>query len=357
MGRIGQGQGYDPIMQSDSHPHPDAVGQRSRNVPDGTVRVSVVVPTRNRSERLVRLLDALVAQDMSEPFEVVVVDDASSDDTLTRLRAFVTMTSVPLTVVPSAVNAGPGSARNNGWRSARGDVIAFTDDDCVPDPGWLRALTDGLSGADIAVGRTRPPEEQLPLIGPFSNYLDLDHNGSYSTCNIAYRRDVLIKMDGFDQDRFRWPNGEDTDLGLRSVKAGYRDTYVPGALVWHDVSPSNLRSHWTRIPRLDGLVALVAAHPEARATMGAGWFLRSVDKAVLIAWVAVLGLLVRPHRIEFRVFAVLAAVIYVWQFRKCHYAARTPGEAVLSVPQGFLADSRAVMVLLRSSARHGTLLL
>lgn len=317
----------------------------------------MVVPTCNRSARLRRLLAALSAQEMAEPFEVIVVDDASGDDTLTQLRAFETVATFPLVVVTSAVNAGPGAARNQGWRAARGDVIAFTDDDCVPDPGWLRSLTDGMAAADIAVGRTRPPTDQLHLIGPFSNYLDIGHNGSYSTCNIAYRRDVLIKTDGFDQGRFRWPNGEDTDLGLRAVKAGYGDTYVPDALVWHDVSLSDLGSHWPRIRRLDGLVALVAAHPEARATMGAGWFLRSVDKAVLIAWAALLGLVVHPRRLESRVFALLAAAVYVWQFRKCHYDPRTSREAVLSVPQGFLADSWAVMVLLRSSVRHRTVLL
>jgi GT2 family glycosyltransferase len=325
--------------------------------PTPSPHVSVVVPTCNRSERVLRLLDALSAQDLTGSFEVVVVDDASHDDTVARLHSRSPEPRFSLVVVETADNAGPAAARNRGWRRARGGVIAFVDDDCVPDPSWLRALVDCLVESDIAVGRTRPPADQLHLIGPFSSYLDIDHNGSFSTCNIAYRRDVLEATGGFDQDRFTWPNGEDTDLGLRARQAGYCDAYASEALVWHDVGVSEFRANCSRARRLDGLVALIAAHPEARDLMHAGWFLRSVDKAVLLAWVAGAGLLLRPRPMESRVMAGLAAAIYVWQFRKCHYDARSAREAVTSIPLGFVADSWAVMVLIRSSVRHRTLLL
>jgi GT2 family glycosyltransferase len=306
---------------------------------------------------MLRLLDALNAQDIPEPFEVVVVDDASRDDTVERLRGVAPNQRYSLVIVTSLVNAGPGGARNRGWHQAQGEVIAFVDDDCVPDPGWLKALTGAMDEADITIGRTRPPEDQMHRIGPFSSYLDIDHNGSFSTCNIAYRRQVLEEMNGFDEVRFVWPNGEDTDLGLRSVKAGYRDAFVFEALVWHDVGASEFWAHFSRIRRLDGLVALVAVHPEARDIMKASWFLRSVDKAVLIAWAAALALLLRPRTCGARACAAVAAILYVWQFRKCHYDARTPVEAITSVPQGFVADSWAVMIMIRSSARHRTLLL
>ena len=330
---------------------------RENAASNATGRASVVVPTRNRSERLLRLLDALDTQDLAEPFEVVVVDDGSKDDTLERLQVAAPSRRYSLVVVPSAVTTGPGGARNRGWREAQGELIAFVDDDCVPVPGWLRALTDGLVDADIAVGRTKPPDDQLDRIGPFSSYLDIDHNGSFSTCNIAYRRQVLEEMGGFDEVRFVWPNGEDTDLGLRSVKAGYTDAYVAEALMWHDVGASEFMAHLSRIRRMDGLVALVAAHPESRQIMHASWFLRSVDKAVLIAWAAALGLALRPRMVGTRVFAAVAVMLYVWQFRKCHYDPRSTLESVTTVPMGFVADSWAVMVLIRSSARHRALLL
>ena len=321
------------------------------------VRISVVVPTHNRAERMLRLLDALADQAVSEPFEVVVVDDASDDGTVDRLHEAPSRYPFELEVVRSEINTGPAGARNRGWKAAHGDVVAFTDDDCVPDSRWLATLVSGLDRADIAVGRTRPPDDQLPLIGPFSSYLDIGHNQSFSTCNIAYRRGVLEAMGGFDEAAFAWPNGEDTDLGLRSTGAGYDDAYVPEALVWHDVGPSQFAAHFRRIRRLEGIVTLVARHPEARQNVGAGWFLRSVDKAVLVAWAAGLNLLIRRGSRDTKAFALAAALLYVWQFNQSHYRARSLQEWATSVPLGFVADSWAVIIMIRSSVRHRTLLL
>src|SRR5580658_3258151 len=164
-------------------------------------------------------------------------------------------------------------------------------------------------------------------------------------------------MDGFDEVNFRYPNGEDTDLGLRAVKAGYRDAFAPDAVIWHDVGHSSFKAHFDRIERLDGLVALASLHPEAREIMECGYFLRSVDKAVFISWAAILGLLLRPRLASTRLFAALAAVLYVWQYRKWHYKARSAAELVTSIPQGFVADSWATMVMIRSSVRYRTVLL
>jgi GT2 family glycosyltransferase len=288
----------------------------------------------------------------------VAVDDRSKDDTIERLRGLAGSQPFALTILPSEVNTGPAGARNRGWHAAQVELIAFTDDDCVPDPGWLRSIVATLDAdADIAVGRTRPPDDQLHRIGPFSSYLDLKHNRSFSTCNIAYRRTVLEKLDGFDQVHYAFPNGEDTDLGLRAVKDGFKDAYAPEALIWHDVGASEFMAHFRRIERMDGLVALTALHPEARQIMECGYFLRSVDKAVLIAWTALLGLLLRPGLARTRLFALVAAGLYVWQYRKWHYKARSASEAVTSVPLGFVADSWATMVMIRSSIRHRTILL
>jgi GT2 family glycosyltransferase len=340
--------------------HPRASLSSGDNVElmaDGDVRVSVVVPTHNRSTRVQRLVAALAAQELSQPFEVVVVDDASEDDTVARLHPMVADQPFDLVLVQSAGNTGPAGARNRGWREARGEFIAFIDDDCVPDRLWLGHLVAGLDSAHIAIGRTRPPEDQLHLIGPFSSVLDIGHDLSYSTCNIAYRREVLEAMGGFNDDAFKWPNGEDTDLGLRSVKAGFDDRFMPEALVWHDVGPSHLKDHIRRLRRLDGIVTLVSLHPEARPNLNAGWFLRSVDKAVLIGWAAAIGVCVRPRSREARLFALVAAIIYVWQFERSHYRSRSTRERATSAPLGFLADSWAVCVMIRSSVRHRTLLL
>ncbi|MHB1534688.1 MAG: glycosyltransferase family 2 protein [Acidimicrobiales bacterium] len=323
----------------------------------GLGSVSVVIPTYDRAERLHRLLTALAAQRGSGPFEVVVADDCSPDDTVPRTRALAAEVPYQLVVLASPVNAGPAAARNRGWKAASGEGIVFTDDDCVPDPGWLASMVDGLQDADIVVGRTRPPKEQLGRIGPFSSYLDIGHDGSFSTCNVAYRRGVLESLGGFDEIRFRVPNGEDTDLGLRARRAGFSEAYREDALVWHDVRSSDFAGHLRRVRHLEGLVALVSAHPDARRSLNAGWFLRSVDKAVLIAWAAAAVTAIRPRSRTARLLAAGAGALYVRQFGKSHYPARSRWEWIRAVPLGFVADSWAVVVMIRASARYRTLLL
>ncbi|MGI8751466.1 MAG: glycosyltransferase family 2 protein [Acidimicrobiales bacterium] len=321
------------------------------------VLTSVVIPTYNRSDQLIRLLAALATQ-VDVDFEVVVADDGSGDDTVVRARALADTVPYPLTVVTSPTNTGPAATRNRGWRRARGDLIAFIDDDCVPAPFWLVNLLSGFDHADLVIGRTRPPDDQLDQIGPFSSYLDIADGEGFLSCNIAYRRSVLEAVDGFDDEAFPLHNGEDTDLGLRALEAGFRDRFVDEALAFHDVHPSDFGAHLRRVRHLEGIVALVARHPVARhRPFRAGWFLRSVDKAVLICWVTVAGLVARPRGRSAWLAAAVGASLYVWQFPRSHYRPRSRGEWATSVPLGFAADSWAVAVMIRSSVRHRTILL
>lgn len=315
-----------------------------------------MIATRDRVHLVKRALDALAAQDGAPPFEVVIVDDGSRDGTATTIERLRQSSPYPLTVLRSSSPAGPAAARNLGWQAATGTSVLFTDDDCVPGGDWIRAMSHGLAEADIVVGRTRPPRAQLELRGPFSSYLDMDHDGRFSTCNVGYRRAVLDSLGGFDSEHFRYPNGEDTDLALRARKAGYTDTFAEDALVWHDVHPSDFRAHLRRVKRLDGVVALVARHPEARELLNAGWFLRSVDKAVLICWAALIGTLVRRRRSSWLAVAV-ASALYVWQFGRSYYPPRSRPERLATLPLAFVSDSWAVAVMARSSLRHRTVLL
>lgn len=323
----------------------------------GAPAISVVVATRDRRDLVGRLLQALAEQQTSEPFELVLVDDASKDGTADFAESMRDRFPFELTVLRQPRSLGPGQSRNRGWREAKSDRIAFTDDDCVPDPGWLEAIKQSLADHDVVIGRTRPPDDQLHLIGPFSSYLDLGHNGTYSTCNIGYRRAVLDRVGGFDPD-FKWPNGEDTDLGIRSRKSGASEVYTEVALVWHDVHPSQFRTYFRRLRRLEGLVALVARHPEVRDDLFRGsLFLRSIDKAVLVGLgsAGMAALIRRPA-----VSALLVALglgTYAWQFPKAYYPARSRRELAETLPRAFVADVYTVGVMVRSSVRWRTVLL
>src|SRR6478609_4994583 len=113
---------------------------------DGSRPLSIVVATRSRADRLRALLAAL-----GDGLDVVAVADGATPEVLAVLR------DAPVRVVELSPGRGPAAARNAGWRAATGSVVAFTDDDCVPSPGWAAALA-GAAGADEDVVVQGPVE-------------------------------------------------------------------------------------------------------------------------------------------------------------------------------------------------------
>jgi cellulose synthase/poly-beta-1,6-N-acetylglucosamine synthase-like glycosyltransferase len=231
-------------------------------------RVSVIVPVRDRRALLARCLDALDAQTYRD-VEVVVVDDGSTDGS-GDLAASRGVTVVRTTGV------GAVAARTAGVAAAAGQVLAFTDSDCEPDPDWLaRAVAAIDAGADVVNGRTRPARPTLPLERSMGSGLE----GLYPTCNVLYRRDVFERAGGFDLEAgdrlgFRPDRrskgdgfGEDTMLAWRVARAGGRIQYVPEAGVAHAVFSPDLVDVLSRTARVAAFPGLVKEVPELRDTL------------------------------------------------------------------------------------------
>jgi glycosyltransferase involved in cell wall biosynthesis len=202
--------------------------------------VSVVIPTRNRNERLRRSLEGLRGQTVPpERFEVIVVDDGSSDATPQVLEVERHRDGLDLRVLRRDAPAGPATAREEGWRSARSPLVAFTDDDCVPAPDWLERGLDAARRmpSTIFQGRTEPDPAERSRMGPFSRTIEVTGpDPGFQTCNIFYPREVLEAVDGFDAELFPAPGGEDADLAWRAIAAGFGTAYCADALVHHAVN-------------------------------------------------------------------------------------------------------------------------
>jgi len=225
-----------------------------------------VVATHGRAGLLPRLVNALEGQVGAPAFEVVLVDDGSSDDTWATIEQLAAASSLPVRGVQMPSQSGPAAARNAGWRAATGDLIAFTDDDCVPQPEWLATLATALSASDIAQGCTLPDPAQLHLLGPFARTMDVrSETGYYQTCNVAYRRATLDAVGGFDDDLRQ--AGEDIELATRAMAAGATTAFCGGAVVHHDVRPSSLRAHLRGTLRWGGIVLAVRKQPALRAKL------------------------------------------------------------------------------------------
>jgi glycosyltransferase involved in cell wall biosynthesis len=113
---------------------------------------SVVVPTYLRPDFLDRCLEALISQEFdSGSFEIIVADDAGSYATQRQVEASADRSAILIHYVSPTSAHGPAAARNAGWRIARGEIVAFTDDDCIPDPRWLAEGIGAFASGAAAV--------------------------------------------------------------------------------------------------------------------------------------------------------------------------------------------------------------
>jgi GT2 family glycosyltransferase len=205
-----------------------------------TPRISVVVPTWRRPDLLRRCLDALCAQRLpGEAFEVIVCDDGPTEETRRLVEALAQgrrRSGPQIRYVPVSATQGPAAARNRGWEHARADIIAFTDDDTVPDPAWLE---QGLAAMTPAFGALAG-RVVMPLPHPPTDYA-LNESGlttaEFVTANCFVRRDALRAVGGFDE-RFTMAWREDSDLQFKLLENGYRLGRAPEAVVVHPLRPA-----------------------------------------------------------------------------------------------------------------------
>ncbi len=204
-----------------------------------SLRVSVVVPTYRRPELLGRCLAALTAQTMApDSYEILVADDAASAETRRQVEEFSKKATCLIRYLPVTRTHGPAAARNTGWRAARAPIIAFTDDDTVPDTGWLATGAGALerdSELAAVTGQVIVPLPPLPTDYQ-RNEAGLE-TAAFVTANCFCRPGILNTLGGFDE-RFTSAWREDSDLHFRLLEHGFKLRKVPEAIVIHPVRPA-----------------------------------------------------------------------------------------------------------------------
>lgn len=216
--------------------------------------VSVVVPTRGRPGALKRCLESLVRQDYPiDAFEIVVIDDGSPQPvTLPEIGPDV---SVLLRRQPQG---GPAAARNHGLEHARGEYVAFIDDDCEASPDWLRELVGTLqrhpgagAGGPVANDLARNPfsEASQALVSFLCEYYNASPEDArfFTSNNLAFPRAALMEAGGFDA-QYQRAAAEDRELCDRWRRQGRRLVTAPAALVRHShdlTLPAFWRQHFS----------------------------------------------------------------------------------------------------------------
>jgi len=213
---------------------------------EGPIAVSVIVCTYNRCEKLERSLRAIASSMARCNFatEIVVVDNNSRDATETVVRDFARGCPVPLRYVVER-SQGLSYARNCGIREAKGDIVAFTDDDCIVDPDWVAVVAREFAASpDVMVvgGRVDlyTPEDRPITIRP------IDERVRYSSttqiyahiigCNMAFRRVLVDRIGWFDPalGGTRGVTADDIDFIYRAMRSGAGVVFVPDLRVRHD---------------------------------------------------------------------------------------------------------------------------
>lgn len=314
------------------------------------IEVSVVIPTRRRPALLGGCLAALAVQSLDpRRIEVIVVDDGCDGGTEPIICAW--RPRLPgLRYLAQPCPAGPAAARNRGWRAARGPIVAFTDDDCLPGPDWLQSgLAAFTAGVDGVGGRMVVPTPVPPT--DYERNAALLEGAEFVTANCFYRRAALEAAGGFDE-RFTAAWREDTDLAFTLLERGCRLVRAPEAVVVHPVrsAPWGISLRQQRKSQFNAL--LYRKHPalyRRRIQSAPPWHYYLTLGALLAALV---GLLTGRRSVRDPALALWLGLTGRFTLRRLRHTSRAPLHVVEMALTSALIPPLAICWRLRGAVKH-----
>lgn len=201
------------------------------------MKISVVIPTYNRPNLLLKCLESLEKQNLNkDDYEVIIVSDGPDLNTRDSMKTWLIQTDLNAEYLPGEERKGPAAARNRGWMKAQAPLVAFTDDDCLPDKNWLSSFLGHYDKERIIAftGKTQVPLPKRP--SDFAINLSRLNNADFITANCACTKEALYKVNGFDE-RFKMAWREDSDLEFKLINQYVPILKVNTAVVIHPVYP------------------------------------------------------------------------------------------------------------------------
>ena len=324
--------------------------------------MSVVVSARDAAATIGGTLDGLLAQEDAPPFEVIIIDNGSNDTTADVIENH----PLELRLIRRVRGDGVGVARNEGVAASRGRIIAITDADCVPAPGWLRAGVLAMEAADIVQGGVRPTPGQY--VGPYDRTVAIGaETGFYETANLFVRREWFERVQGFSAwvtwqevgstRRTRVPDrpfGEDAWFAWEARRLGARVGFASDSIVHHVIFPGDVSTFVMEQFRLRHFPPLMARIPELRNVFAwHRYFLNARTAALDAAIVSVIAAAVVRSPIP-----LVAAVPYGLLLRRevGRFPLRLRGKARYAAAV-VARDAVGLVALMRGSVRARTPLL
>jgi len=279
------------------------------------IEVSIVVPFYNAGVSILNLINSIFKVDYPiNKFELILVNDGSTDNSIAIIKKHLESAiknGYQVQLICLEENLGPAAARNKGISSARGNIVAFTDADCIVDSKWLKYITAAFKEQCIAgvFGKIVTDKENLlfPLeVAPVGH--------KYITANCAYRKKVLLEVGGFDE-RFKHPFREDTDIALEIIKRGYQIVFEENAIVYHPFRKNNLKQIIKEAFMHQYDVLLYKKHSKMAAqAMESSWFSKPILGPFSSLFFILIAVVTIFFLVSFKKFIILLVLFLFFLF-------------------------------------------
>ena len=327
-----------------------------------SVKVSVVIPTYNRKESLKETLESLFNQTYpKDKYEIIVCDDDKSTDGTEGLVKEL-MKNSPCKITYFKVKSkykGPAAARNVGIENADGEIIGFTDDDCVASPNWIEEAVPYFEAGKIGAiqGFVAPqmykPNWMEKIFKIRQGIAHTEDDGRYVTANMFFRKKAIVEAGYFDPELV-W--GEDTDLAYRVKRIGYKILFRKEVIVYHAIRYIGYLEFLKSLKKLEFFALQVKKNPEIRDTLYLGFIENKKDTYPIFVMLTILSIILNKIlflNIYFAYsFLLISIITYLWSrvFRDLNikqYPLR-----IAAFIRNLIIDSLALYHILRGAIRY-----
>ena len=246
---------------------------------ESSIEVSIIIPTRNRKNMLRDVIKSLFNQTYpKDKYEIIVCDDGSTDGTEEIVKNM--MKNAPCKLRYFKVQSkyrGPAFPRNVGIRAARGEIIGFTDDDCIVTPTWIEKAISYFRKREVGgiQGYVAPqiykPNKIEKIFKIPRVITQTEDNGWYITANMFFRKKAIIEA-GYFNPELVW--GQDTDLAYRVKRQGYKILFGEDVVVYHAVQYIGYLEYFKLSKKLEFFALQLKRNPEIRKTLYLGFIFK-----------------------------------------------------------------------------------
>lgn len=347
-----------------------------------SVKVSVVIPTYNRKDSLMETLESLFDQTYpKEDYEIIICDDGSNDGTGEMIKRMMKESPCLLRYFKQN-NKGPASARNLGIYNAKGEIIGFTDDDCVASPTWIELAVPYFEDSKVGgvAGITLPGSYKKSIFSTrhTQELRDRESCRACATCNVFYRRSVLVEIGGFDPD-FRF--FQDSELALRidpefvlggikdpksvlkvrNTRKKYQICFDESVKIYHNVTYLSKLKYLKSLKKYETSALFYKKYPDLRKNLILGFILnkKHIYPIFMLLSLASFMLYLSLH-ISFsyiKVFLLLAMISYLWAYIFIDYDIKKYPLRVIVSMKYFIPDLVRLYYTIRGSVKHKSFLI